>query len=40
MRANMKRGRQKTSLNLANLAHAVRQLEDVGVENLTGCENS
>ena len=39
MRANVNRERQKTSLNRANLAHAVRELEDVGEENLTSCEN-
>lgn len=40
MRANVKRERQKTSLSLANLAHSVRELEDVGEEDLTGCEDS
>jgi hypothetical protein len=39
MRADVDRKRQKTSLSRANLAHSVRELEDVGEENLTGCEN-
>lgn len=40
MHANVKRERQKTSLSLANLAHSVGQFEDVGEEDLTGCEDN
>lgn len=40
MRANVDRERQKTSLNLANLTHSIRELEDIGEEDLSGCEKS
>jgi len=40
MRANVKREHGKISLRFSNLAHSVRELEDVGEEDLTGCEDS